>query len=161
MKKALLIVLFVCSAILAASSCLEGFLPAVEMVEKTYIKAKINHERTFPTERYIYQVFPTVLFPYFCLPKDTAKKIQGYHTMHLCNCATTIGAYIDNMRIKHVQFVILQYVKSGIRSPWSKTYTMYFMKQDLHTKIWEEERKPIAVTFVVQEGKTYKYVSTK
>jgi len=147
----------------AAPKCFDEYSVIASKVESQYLAAQARYVQNNPTRQYRYTFFSTCLFPFFCLPLDTVKKIQpsNVKTIYLCSYSMTISKYIDN-RIKetHVQIAVLNYTQ--VRSqfddiPVTKTYTLFFFVRNFATGQWEEERNPISLVFVLVDYKNITY----
>jgi len=150
--KPLLLILFLCSTILAAPLCYGPYAPAVEKIESIYNKLQYRHSLAF-TDRYVYEIFPTNMFPFFVVSLDTLKKLPKYSDIYLCGI--TIGINLDTPREKRIQIAVLQYVIVGNRQPAVKTYTLYFFKWTFETKGWDTDRAPVSVAFYKQPDGNY------
>ena len=124
----------------------------MDKVENIYKKAQYRHSLVFK-DRYIYEIYPTIMYPYFCLSPDTAKKLLPYGAIFLCG--TTIGLHLDKNNTKHISIAVLQYVTVGSATPGIKTYTLYFFKNDSITKDWIEDRAPLVVTLLQKKDGSY------
>jgi hypothetical protein len=137
---------------MAAPICYGRFAPAIDTVERIYNKLQYKHSLTFKT-RYVYEIFPTNAFPFFCIPLDTLKKMPKYNDMYLCGI--TIGINIDTPQEKKIMIAVLQYIKTGSVSPAMKTYTLHFFKWNAGTKDWAADRPPVSVKFYKQLDENY------
>jgi hypothetical protein len=147
--KTLIFIFILCSSLVAIPDCYKEYSSVIEKLEKIYKKDQYQHSRAF-NDRYKYEIFPTTMFPLFCVPSDSVKKLASYKTIYLCN--TTIGLYTDKANLKHLQVAVLHYITVGKNIPWIKTYTMFFYKFDSITKDWLEERPPVKVVFTYKNG---------
>lgn len=150
--KTLLFILFICSSLSAGLDCYKIYTPAVEKVEKIYAKAQFQHSLIFK-DQYIYEIYPTIMYPFFCVPADTVKRLPSYGALYLCG--TTIGLHLDKDNNKHISIAVLQYIRSAGNPPSSKIYTIYFFKFNTIINDWSEERGPITVTMLLKKDGTY------
>ena len=150
--KTLLLILFICCAAHGVPLCYGAYSGAVEKVEKIY---KVNQYRysLIYKDQYVYEFFPTTMFPFFCIPLDTLKKLPSYNTMYLCG--STIGINLDSPKERRIQIAVLQYTRSGAGQPGVKTYTLYFFKWNPETKDWDTDRTPVSVIFYRQPDGSY------
>ena len=151
--KILLFILLLCSNLIAVPDCYKGYASAVEKVDNIYKKAQYRHSLAFQ-DQYKYQIFPTVMFPFFCVPADTVKKLLSYSPIYLCDA--TIGLHLDKNNIKHTQIAVLQYTTVGGSAPGVRFYTMYFFRLDPNTKDWVVDREPLVVVFTRNKDGSYK-----
>ena len=159
--RVLLIVLFVYTTIFSSSSCFCEFQPIVDNVERGLQHEKLMHEQSYPNEKYIYRSFPTILFPYFCIPADTLKKFPKYNSVYLCSWLTNVGVYVDKTKTVHYQFATLQYITIKNNLPYLKNYTLYFYRLNSFTRKIEEERRPVVLVFKMNKDSTYACVKVK
>jgi hypothetical protein len=150
--KLLFLILFLCSTIIAAPLCYGPYAPAIDKVESIYKKLQYRHSLAF-TDRYVYEIYPTNMFPFFVIPLDTLKKLPKYSDIYLCG--NTIGINLDTPQEKRIQIAVLQYVKIGNAQPAMKTYTMYYFKWNVDTKGWADDRAPVSVVFYKQPDGNY------
>jgi len=150
--KTLLLILLICTNLIAGWDCFKTYSPAVDKIDNIYKKAQYRHSLAF-TDRYVYEIYPTLMFPFFCAPTDTVKKLLSYGNIY--SCGTTIGLHLDKENVKHIQISVLQYIRVGNNTPGIKTYTMYFFKQNMSTKDWDEERAPLVVTLRLKKDGSY------
>lgn len=153
MKTLLLLILLLCSSIMAAPLCYGRYAPAIDSVERIYKNLQYKHSLTFKNQ-YVYEIFPTNTFPYFCIPLDTLKKLPKYNEMYLCG--VTIGINLDTPQEKKIMIAVLQYIKTGNSQPAVKTYTLYYFKWNAETKGWANDRAPVAVKFYKQPDESYR-----
>ena len=158
--KSVLLILFLWSALYSIPECFKEYSPIIEKIDKKYHREQNSHNTTF-RDQYIYEYFPTILFPFFCLPKDTVKKLPKYKALYLCSHSTTLGIYTDKNKIQHIQVSVLQYVRVGRNAPKIKTYTMYFLKKNVQKNIWEEDRSPLSVSLLLKKEGLYRVIQKK
>lgn len=151
--KNLLFILFLCSNLIAAPECYKGYAGAVDKVNSLYKKAQYRYSLAYK-DQYIYEIFPTTMFPFFCLPADTVKKLLPCGTVYLCN--TTIGLHLDKSGQKHIQIAVLQYTTVGNNAPGIKSYILYFFKFDSDTKAWIEDRGTLTIVFTRNKDGSYR-----
>jgi hypothetical protein len=107
----------------------------------------------FLKDQYFYEIFPVTMFPFFCAPADSEKKIQPYKALYLQG--TAIGLHLDEDSIKHIQIAVLSFTtpQEGM-VPEIKIYTMYFYKQTTANE-WNEDRVPLVVSLFLKKDGTY------
>jgi hypothetical protein len=138
---------------MAVPDCYKDYTPAIEKVNNIYKKAQYRHSLVFK-DQYVYEFFPTTMFPFFCAQADTVKKLLPYETIYLCDA--TIGLNLDKKDNKHISIAVLQYVTIKGNAPEIKKYTMYFFKWDPDTKTWDEERIPLVVNLYLNKNGSYR-----
>lgn len=151
--KTLLLILFICFNVIAVPDCYKNYASAIEKIDNIYKKAQYRHSLVFK-DHYHYEIFPTILFPFFCVPDDTIKKLRPCGAIYLCDA--TIGLNLDRSDIKHLQIAVLQYTIMGNSAPGIKYYTMYFLKWDIDKKDWVEDRGPLTVTLMLKNDGSYR-----
>jgi hypothetical protein len=105
----------------------------------------------FLKDQYYYEIFPVIMFPFFCVPADSVKKLQPYKALYLQG--TAIGLHLDEDSIKHIQIAVLSFTQEGL-APKIKVYTLYFYKQVMANE-WNEDRFPLVVTLFLKEDGSY------
>jgi hypothetical protein len=136
------------------SDCYKNYAPAIEKIDNIYKKTQYKHSLAYK-DHYIYEIFPTTLYPFFMINPDTLKKLPQYGIIYLCQ-NTTIGLHLDKNDNKHIQIAVLQYTKTYLNSlPGIKLYILHYYKYDQNTKNWIEERSPIIVTLSMKKDSTY------
>ena len=148
-----------CSTIFSAPTCLDEYASATAKIETHYQDAQATFIKNNPTAQYAYTFFPVSLFPFFCLARDTVKKIlpADVKTIYLCEHQLTILKYVDKAKVTHIQIAALNYMQSTPKDlPAVKVYTLFFFMQNTSNQ-WQEERQPISITFVLADYKTATY----
>jgi len=154
MNKLILLILFLCSNIVAGSfDCYGSYVGAAEKVDKIYKTNQYKHSLAYK-DQYVYEIYPTIMYPMFMVEADSIKKLSKYNVMWLCR--STIGINTDNLKEKRIQISVLQYTKTGNIQPAVKTYIMYYLKWDGINKLWEYERPEIKVVIYKQPDGTYR-----
>jgi hypothetical protein len=144
--KAILLTVFFAYTVFSAPKCFDTYYNAALKVERNYIVTKAQYAEQSIT--YVYKFFPVNLFPYFYAREDTLKKYIELKSIpiYLCSYSTCIRKYTDNSYTDHIFICVLSYVLPKKEPPKKRTYTLYFLRLNPFTKIWEEERKPLVVT---------------
>ena len=152
--KTLLLIIFICFNIYAVPDCYKSFSGAVEKVDNIYKKAQYRHSLAFKDE-YHYEICPNTMFPLFCVPEDTVKKLLDYGANYLCGSTVTIGLNMDKNFVKHIQIAVLQYTSFIGYQPATRVYTMYFFKFFPVMNDWVEDRAPITVILYLKKDGSY------
>jgi hypothetical protein len=143
--KTLLLVIATAVTLSAAPKCFEAYTDAASTIEKSHMKTQALYAKQ--SIKYMYSFEPVTMFPFFCIDKDTLEKnlILTSEVVYLCQNSITLRKFKDSSLISHVRIVILNYIQPVKGCPNSKTYTMYFLKQNKDNN-WVEEKDPKVVT---------------
>ena len=119
------------------------YLPALNKLERKYQIRSVQLKET-------YQIFPIVMYPFFCLPKETVCSIcpPNIRTLYLKQGSIVIREYSEGVSY-HLQVAFLHSTQG--RTPWARIYTLHFMRFDANGNCWKEEKNPISVTMILTD----------
>ena len=136
MKKIIFFLIFLCSFVWSDSQCWSEYAPAIQYLEKKYIKYQIEYAKKNNTH-FTYKYFPVTFFPLFCLPKNSVD-LRGYVVWYLCD---TLSVW---KKTGHLKIAVLSSSGNNKR-PSSKKYTLFSFYFNSVSKVWVEENPPLKV----------------
>ena len=136
MIKTAFFLILLCSFAWPASQCWNGYAPAIQYLEKKYIKYQIEYAKKNNTH-FTYKYLPVTLFPLFCTSKNSVD-LRGFDVGYLCD---SISVW---RKTGHLKIAMLSF--SGYnKRPFSKTYTLFSFYFNAISGTWVEENQPLKV----------------
>lgn len=138
-------------ALMFAGSCLgqsclgQRYQDLFGVIGKSYKKQQRAYTGSV-SPRYIYNVIPLELFPFFVMSKDTVNLLSTMSEKSLCSFDYTIMSRADKVS-EHVVVAVLSYLKWENNPPPEKIYRLHFLYFEPISQEWVDERSPIVVVF--------------
>ena len=135
----------------------ENYNDALALIEKKYDKIKAYYSKK--DAKYYYEFISIVDFPFFCAKKNT---LEGFLTndsevVYLRDNTVAIRKNRDITGALHIQLTVLSYFKpTKGKNPLTKTYTMFYLKQN-QDETWMEEKTPKIATIFLFNAETVEY----